>query len=132
MINAMNQCKNFSLVLFNGIEIKPITNTEELEIMTDWLFENHQLDTSTVFHINKMGKYWCGLIEINGVMSIGFTFTKNKIKFHLLPPNISAGIMRVCPEEWSKIWLYDIRIQASVAILVKIIKDKYTHLIEDL
>ena len=86
-----------------------------------------KMDQTTSFHICKEETMWCGMVEINSTMSIGFTFHEKYIRFVLLPPEPDMGA--IAPEDWSDIWLYDIRVQTSIALLIKLIKDKYSHIV---
>jgi len=127
MIKAMRQCKDFSMILFNGIKTNKISDENKEEILVDWLMLGTKMDQSTSFHICKEDKIWCGMVEVNDTMSIGFVFHDYYIRFVLLPPEPEMGII---PEkDWYDIWLYDIRVQTSIALLIKLIKDKYPHII---
>jgi hypothetical protein len=123
MIKSMQQCRDFASIIFNGIEINPIEDEDKQSLLIKWLLCNHKMDGNTVFHIDKEDGVYCGMIEVNDVMSLGFTLQKTMIAFHLLPPE--PEMKRIGLEDWCSIWLYDIRIQTSIAILIRLINKEF-------
>ena len=126
MIKGMLQCNDFLTLLCSGIKIGEIPMDKRKSILIDWILMNTKMDDSTCFHVNMIDEDVCGMVEVNETMSLGITFRGEKVIFHLLPPEPDMKYIET--EYWKDIWLYDLRIQTSVAILIKIIRENYPEL----
>ena len=95
-----------------------IVKEDQKNIIMDWLLENYKLPIEVCFVVHKKRSGWRGIIKINEAPCLGFRFQLNEVNFYPLSC-FSVGLQY---DEWCRIWLYDTRVQASVAFLIDCIK----------
>jgi len=123
MLKIHEQSYNFSYIIQNGLFVPKLLNSEQKQnIVVKWLLENHKLPLEVNFVISKRKGECRGFVEINDVPAIGFRFEGHNVLFYPLSPIGS----RIDYEEWCKLWLYDLRLHASVGILIKCVKQNST------